>query len=67
MDWDDAEEIGQALYQAYPDIDPLSLRFTDLHRLVMDLDGFEGSPKSSNEGQLEAIQMAWLREYEERP
>jgi FeS assembly protein IscX len=67
MDWENAEEIGQALYQTYPDIDPLSLRFTDLHRLVMDLDGFEGNPKSSSEGRLEAIQMAWLREYEERP
>ena len=65
MDWDDAQEIGQALHQAYPDVDPLSVRFTDLHKLVIDLDDFTGNPKVSSEDRLEAIQMAWLEEYED--
>jgi FeS assembly protein IscX len=65
MDWDDAEEIGAALYAAFPDLDPLSIRFTELHKMVMDLDGFEGDAKRSNEARLEAIQMAWLEEYED--
>lgn len=65
MDWADAEEIGIALYNAFPDLDPLSIRFTDLHKMIMDLDDFEGDAKASNEAKLEAIQMAWLEEYED--
>ena len=65
MDWDEAEEIGAALYEMYPDLDPLSVRFTELYKMVMDLDGFEGHVKGSNEARLEAIQMAWLEEYED--
>ncbi len=64
MDWDDAEEIAAALYQAFPDIEPLSLKFSELRALVMDVDDFEGSAKDANEVRLEAIQMAWLDEVE---
>lgn len=64
MDWDDAEEIAAALFQAFPDIEPLSLKFSELRTLVMDLDDFEGSAKDANEVRLEAIQMAWLDEIE---
>ena len=60
--WQDSEEIGIQLAEKYPDIDPLTLRFTDLHRMVTELPGFEGDPKASNEGILEAIQMAWVEE-----
>ena len=63
MKWADAEDIGIALFEKFPDVDPLTVRFTDLHERVMALDGFEDDPKSSNEAKLEAIQMAW---YEER-
>lgn len=62
ISWSDAEEIGIQLAEKYPDLDPLSLRFTDLHRLVTELPDFEGDPKASNEGILEAIQMAWVDE-----
>ena len=66
IDWDDAEEIGIQLAEKFPGKDPLSARFTDLHRWVIELPGFSGDPKMSNEGKLEAIQMAWLEEYKER-
>jgi FeS assembly protein IscX len=66
FDWDDAEEIGIQLTEKYPDSDPLSVRYTDLHKYVTGLDGFTGDPKQSNEGKLEAIQMAWLEEHNER-
>jgi len=66
FDWDNAEEIGIQLAEKYPDADPLSVRYTDLHKWVTALDGFTGDPKLSNEGKLEAIQMAWLEEHNER-
>jgi len=64
--WRDTEDIGIALSETYPDTDPLTVRFTDLHRFVTELPGFGGDPKGSNEKVLEAIQMAWLDEYRNR-
>ena len=66
FDWDDAEEIGIQLSEKFPDLDPLTVRFTDLHKWVCELSGFSGDPKLSNEGKLEAIQMAWLEERKDR-
>ena len=66
FDWDDAEEIGIQLAEKLPDKDPLTVRFTDLHKWVTELPGFAGDPAASNEGKLEAIQMAWLEEYKDR-
>jgi FeS assembly protein IscX len=66
FDWDEAEEIGIQLADKFPDTDPLSVRFTDLHKWVTELAGFSGDPKLSNEGKLEAIQMAWLEERNDR-
>ena len=66
FDWEDAEEIGIQLSEKYPGTDPLTVRYTDLHKWVTGLDGFAGDPKLSNEGKLEAIQMAWLEEYRDR-
>ena len=64
--WRDAEEIGIALRERHPDVDPLTVRFTDLHRWVTELAGFGDDPGASNEKLLEAIQMAWLEEYRDR-
>jgi FeS assembly protein IscX len=64
--WRDFEDIGIALSEQYPDTDPLTVRFTDLHRFVTELPGFGDDPKASNEKILEAIQMAWLDEYRDR-
>jgi FeS assembly protein IscX len=60
--WHDIEEIAIQLAEQFPETDPLSVRFTDLHRWIMELPGFEGDPKASNEKILEAIQMAWFEE-----
>jgi FeS assembly protein IscX len=64
--WIDAEDIGIALSDAYPEVDPLTLRFTDLREKVLALEGFDDDPKTSNEPKLEAIQMAWYEEYQDR-
>jgi FeS assembly protein IscX len=63
LSWSDVEEIGIQLYERFPDLDPLKVRFTDLHQWVTELDEFEGDPKKSNEKILEAIQMAWYDEW----
>jgi FeS assembly protein IscX len=66
MNWSDAEDIAVALMDAHPDVDPLTVRFTDLHTWVVALPGFRDEAKNSNEGILEAIQMKWLEEYRDR-
>jgi FeS assembly protein IscX len=60
--WTDVQEIAWRLVETHPDVDPLAVRFTDLHRWVTELPGFTGDPKRSNEKILEAIQMAWMDE-----
>ena len=64
MLWTDSEEIGLALAERFPDVDPLAVRFTDLRRWVLELPGFDDDPMVSSEGKLEAIQMAWYEEKE---
>lgn len=63
LTWNDVEEIAIALHEKFPDLDPLTVRFTDLHRWVTELPNFADDPKASSEGKLEAIQMAWHEEY----
>ena len=62
MKWTDTQEIAIALYEKFPDTDPETVRFTDLHRWVMELDGFSDDANRSGEKILEAIQMAWIDE-----
>jgi FeS assembly protein IscX len=66
LTWDDADDIGILLSETHPEINPLDLRFTDLHRYVTQLRGFKDDPKTSSEGKLEAIQMAWHAEFLDR-
>jgi len=63
--WTDSEDIGIELYEKFPDTDPLTVRFTDLHKWVIELDTFDDDPAASNEAKLEAIQMAWHEEYQD--
>ncbi|HEX5010202.1 MAG TPA: Fe-S cluster assembly protein IscX [Planctomycetota bacterium] len=65
LQWTDVTDIGILLAEKHPEIDPLSVRFTDLHAMVMALPGFAGDPKKSGEKILEAIQMAWVDEVED--
>ena len=64
--WEDAEELGIALADKFPDLNPLEVRFTDLRRWITELPAFADDPAASNEGKLERIQMAWYEEYTSR-
>jgi FeS assembly protein IscX len=63
--WGDSEDIGIALAEKLPGVDPLTVRFTDLREKVAGLDDFDDDPKASNEPKLEAIQMAWYEEWKD--
>ena len=62
--WTDVQSIAIELAEKHPDVDPLTVRFTDLHNWVVDLDDFDDDPKRSGEKILEAIQQAWIAERE---
>lgn len=62
MKWTDTADIAIELAEAHPEIDPKTIRFTDLHRWVMELPDFDDDPNHSGEKILEAIQMAWIDE-----
>jgi FeS assembly protein IscX len=63
--WDQIEDIAYELYELQPDVDPLTVRFTDMHKWITELPDFADDPAKSTEGKMEAIQMAWLEEYKE--
>jgi FeS assembly protein IscX len=65
LGWQDLDDIGFALYEKFPELDPTHIRFTDLHKWITELDDFDDDPAKSNEAKLEAIQMAWLEEYKD--
>lgn len=65
LKWTDSREIAIALVDKFPDLDPLTIRFTDLHRWVRELPNFDDDPERSNEKILEAIQMMWLDERDD--
>jgi len=62
MKWNDSLDIAMALAETHPDVDPKTIRYTDLHRWICALPGFSDEPNRSNEKILEAIQMAWIDE-----
>jgi FeS assembly protein IscX len=62
LTWNDGEEIGYRLAEIHSGTNPLSLSFTKLREMVLQLEGFDDDPKASDEGKLEAIQMAWYEE-----
>ena len=65
LTWSQFEDIGLALFEAHPDVDPLTVRFTDLHKWITELEEFGDDPMKSNEAKLEAIQMAWYEEWKD--
>ncbi len=66
LKWDDVNDIAIALTDKFPQQNPLEVRFTDLHRYVTELPIFVDDPKASTEAKLEAIQMAWHVEWQDR-
>jgi FeS assembly protein IscX len=65
MKWIDIQQIAEELFDKFPDIDPKTIRFTDLRLWVMELPGFDDDPNHSGEKILEAIQAAWIEETDE--
>ena len=64
--WDDAEDLGIELSEKFPEQNPLEVRFTDLHKMITALPTFVDDPQKSSEGKLEAIQMAWYEEWQDK-
>ncbi|MRW85708.1 Fe-S cluster assembly protein IscX [Pseudoduganella sp. FT26W] len=62
MKWTDITAIAEALYDKYPDIDPLTIRFTDLHNWIVGLEEFDDDHTRGGEKVLEAVQQAWIDE-----
>ena len=65
LTWQSLDDIALALYEKFPDQDPTHVRFTDLHKWITELEGFDDDPLKSNEAKLERIQMAWLEEFQD--
>lgn len=65
LKWKDVHAIGEILSDRFPDIDPLSVRFTDLMRWVLEIEEFDDDPERCGEKVLEAIQMVWLDEWKQ--
>ncbi|MCC6581658.1 MAG: Fe-S cluster assembly protein IscX [Phycisphaeraceae bacterium] len=67
MTWKDIDDIALALVESHPDRDPLSVRFTELRRMVEQLPDFQAQEGHQvNEQILEAIQAAWHEEAEDQ-
>ena len=62
MKWIDTNDIALDLLENFPEVDPLSIRFTDLRAWIVALPNFDDDPNKCNEKILEAIQMAWIEE-----
>ena len=67
MKWTDAEDIGIALVEQFPEIDPLTVRFTDLREKVMQLDGFDDDPKTLERAEARGHSDGLVRRMEGRP
>lgn len=65
LTWENLDDIALSLYEKFPDTDPTTIRYTDLHKWITELEDFDDDPLKSNEAKLERIQMAWLEEYQD--
>jgi FeS assembly protein IscX len=64
MKWTDSQRIAEELYDKFPEVDPKTIRFTDLMQWVLELDDFDDDPSRCGEKILEGIQLAWIEEAE---
>ena len=64
MKWTDTQRIAEELYDNHPDVDPKTIRFTQLRELILALPDFEDDPARSGDKILEAVQQAWIDEAE---
>lgn len=64
LKWVDSLEIALDLLELYPDVNPLTINFTDLRLWVLELERFNDDPAHCGERVLEAIQLAWIDEVD---
>ncbi|WP_090203491.1 Fe-S cluster assembly protein IscX [Ectothiorhodospira magna] len=64
MKWTDSLDIALALQEAHPDVNPAQVNFVDLRNWIMALPDFEDDPERCGERILEAVQLAWMEEYD---
>jgi len=62
MKWTDTGEIAIELAERHADVDPTTIGFVDLMRMVMALPNFSEDQSHCGERKLEAIQQAWIEE-----
>lgn len=62
LKWTDSLDVAIALDDAHPDVDPRTIRFTDLMDWVLALEEFDDDPERCGEKILEGIQLAWIEE-----
>lgn len=62
LKWTDSLAIAEELYDKEPDLDPVTLRLSELRDRVLALPDFDDDPEASNEPKLEAILQAWIDE-----
>lgn len=66
LTWTQVDDVAYALFEAEPELNPLTVRFTDLRDKILALPNFTGEREQCNEKILEAVQMAWLEEFEDQ-
>lgn len=64
MKWTDTQRIAEELFDRHPEIDPKTVRFTQLRQLILNLPEFDDDPQRCGERILEAVQQAWIDEAE---
>ena len=63
--WRDIDDIALDLVEKYPLLDPLTVKFPELKKMVIELPTFDDNPEGASDKTLEAIQAAWYDEYED--
>ncbi len=64
LTWIDSLDIALDLIEQHPEVDPLTLHFTELRQWVLELERFNDDPQHCGERVLEAIQLAWISEID---
>lgn len=62
MKWSDVQRVAEELYDRFPETDPRTISFVDLHNKVVTLPDFNDDHHRGGEKVLEAIQQAWIDE-----
>ena len=62
MKWTDIQQIAETLADTHPEINPTTIRFTDLRDYILQIPDFDDKPEHCGERILEAVQQAWIDE-----